>query len=258
MSDPSDRPDPKADAYRRAVRLVASPPAADGLQTVVADLDDDFHRFRVTLRHDGDRVHSVEGEGLRFPWTSCPDAAGPLRALVGAPLSPRATAAAAHADPRANCTHMFDLAALAMAHAGAGRPGTRLYEAEIPRRVRGHTRARLWRDGELLLEWTIDDRNGIVDAPPYSDAPWQGGFMQWVDTNLDPDAAEAAIVLRRAATIGHGRGMDLDVYERASEIAPVMNAICFTFQTPQVEVALRHKGASRDRAATPDALLTED
>jgi Protein of unknown function (DUF2889) len=254
----TDRPDPQADAYRRAVRLVAHPADDDGLQTVVADLDDDFHRFRVTLRHDGRRVVSVEGEGIRFPWSTCPDAAVPLRALEGAPLSVRATAAADHANPKATCTHMFDLAALAMAHAGAGRAGTRLYEAEIPKRERGHTRARLWRDGELVLDWTVDDRNGVLDAPPYSDAPWQGGFMQWVDANLEPDAAEAAIVLRRAVTIGHGRGMDLDVYDRAEEIAPMMNAICFTFQSPQVEVALRHRGATRDRGATPEALLGDD
>ena len=254
---PSDQPDPNVDAYRRAVRLMTLPPDDDGSPGVVADLDDDFHRFRVTLRHDGDRVVSVEGEGLRFPWTTCPDAANPLRTLVGAPLSPRPTAAAAHADPKANCTHMFDLAALAMAHAGAQRSGTRLYEAEIPRRFDRKTRARLWRDRELVLDWMVDDHTGIVDTPPYSDAPWQGGFMQWVDANLDADAAEAAIVLRRAVTIGHGRGMDLDIYDRASDIAPMMIAVCYTFQPPQVEVALRHKGATRDRGTTPDALLTD-
>jgi hypothetical protein len=237
--------------------MVSTEPGDDGLGVVVADLDDDFHRFRVTLSHDGTHVKRVEGEGLRFPWTTCPDAAGPLRELEGAPLAPRATAAAEHADPRATCTHMFDLAALAMAHAAAGR-GTRQYDAEIPARVDGRTRARLWRDGDLVLEWTVDDREGVVDPPPYSDAPWQGGFMKWADETLDADAAEAAIVLRRAVTIGMGRGMDLDVYARASEIAPMMNSICFTFQTPQVEVALRHRGASRDRAATPDALLADD
>lgn len=251
------RPDVDADAYRRRVRLVSSPAGNDGLAVVVADLDDDFHRFRVTLCHDGDRVHSVEGQGLRFPWSTCPDAAGPLRALEGAPLATRATAAAAHADPRSTCTHMFDLAALAMAHAAAGRD-TRQYDAEIPARVDHRTRARLWRDGDLVLDWTVDDRTGLVDAPRYSDAPWQGGFMRWADAVLDPDAAEAAIVLRRAVTIGMGRGMDLDVYARAEEIAPVMNAICYTFQSPQVEVALRHRGATRDRARTPEALLADD
>jgi hypothetical protein len=250
-------PDLDADAYRRRLRMVSSPPGDDGLAVVVADLDDDFHRFRVTLRHDGNVVREVAGEGLRFPWSTCPDAAGPLRTLEGAPLAPRATAAAAHADPRSTCTHMFDLAALAMAHAAADRT-VRQYDAEIPARVGHRTCARLWRDGDLVLDWTVDDRTGLVDAPPYSDAPWQGGFMRWADAALDPDAAEAAIVLRRAVTIGMGRGMDLDVYARAQEIAPVMNAICYTFQSPQVEVALRHRGATRDRARAPEALLADD
>jgi hypothetical protein len=253
----SSGPDLDADAYRRRVRLVASPPDASGPAVVVADLDDDFHRFQVTLRHDGARALAVEGEGLRFPWSTCPDAAGPLRALEGAPLAPRATAAADHADPRATCTHMFDLAALAMAHAATGRV-TRQYDAEVPVRVDHRTRARLWRDGVLLLDWTVDDRTGVVDPPPYSEAPWQGGFMRWADATLDPDTAEAAIVLRRAVTIGLGRHMDLDVYERASELAPMMNAICYTFQSPQVEIALRHRGATRDRATNPDALLADD
>jgi Protein of unknown function (DUF2889) len=250
-------PDPSVDAYRRRLRMVATPAGPDGLAAVVADLDDDFHRFRVTLRHDATQARAVEGEALRFPWDTCPAAAGPLRALEGAPLSVRATAAAEHADPKATCTHMFDLAGLAMAHAAVGRD-RRQYDAEIPARDGHRTRARLWRDGVLVLDWVVDDRVGVVGAPPYSGAPWEGGFMRWADTALEPDAAEAAIVLRRAVTIGMGRGMDLDVYDRASQLAPMMRAICYTFQSPQVEVALRRKGSTRDRAADPGSLLADD
>ena len=48
--------------------------------TIRGDMEDDFHRFGVTLRHDGERVVEVVGDGTRFPWTTCPSAVEPLRA----------------------------------------------------------------------------------------------------------------------------------------------------------------------------------
>src|SRR5690606_20541627 len=56
MGDPSG-------AYRRSLLIVTREPGV-----VVADLEDDFHRFRVVLEHDGARVTAVSGEGLRTPW----------------------------------------------------------------------------------------------------------------------------------------------------------------------------------------------
>src|SRR5258705_4924460 len=77
--------------YRRVFLLVAD----EG--RVVADLEDDFHRFRVTLAHDGARVTEVRAEAFRYPWSECPGATTALRALEGMPLSERPRAAAAHA-----------------------------------------------------------------------------------------------------------------------------------------------------------------
>src|SRR5262245_29567242 len=95
--------------YRRGFAL------AGGEGSVVADLEDDFHRFRVTLEHDGERVTHVLAQAFRYPWTECVGAVAVLRGLEGAALSQRPRAAARHADPRANCTHLFDLAGLAIA-----------------------------------------------------------------------------------------------------------------------------------------------
>jgi len=71
--------------------------------TVRGDMEDDFHRFGVTVRHDGARVVEVEGEGERYPWTTCPAAVEPLRALAGAPLSTRISALGDYAP--ADVTH---------------------------------------------------------------------------------------------------------------------------------------------------------
>jgi hypothetical protein len=238
-----------ADAYRRRV-LAVSP--APGL--VVCDLEDDFHHFRVTLRHDGDRVTAIAAESIRYPWVTCPDAAANLDALVGLPLSHRFTAAGAHADPRRNCTHQFDAAALAVTHAARGA-ARRVYDAEVPRRVDWYTHVRLWVDGEARLSWQVD-RAGLVDPePPFDAAPWEGGFMAWADATLDPETAEAAIVLRRAATIGMGRGWPFDDFERASDVHISGSAVCYTMTPGVAEVAWRRQGLIRDFAAHPERMV---
>src|SRR6185369_986263 len=69
-------------AYRRRIRLVTT-----GLGEVEGGLEDDFHHFEVTIRCDDEQVTDVEGRARRWPWTTCPDAAVPLRQLEGMPLS---------------------------------------------------------------------------------------------------------------------------------------------------------------------------
>jgi hypothetical protein len=240
--------------YRRRIRLTATEPGV-----VEGALEDDFHHFEVTLRHDGGRVVAVEARSVRWPWSTCPGAATPLRALEGMALSPHCLAVGEHADPRANCTHMFDLAGLSVAQAArcvAGSAGTRQYDAEVPVGATEGEPAtvRLWRDGELRLEWTLAG-GAIADPPPYTDAPWRGGFFRWADATLAIDDAEAAIVLRRSCEIGMGRGMDLDAYDRADQLGPMMAGVCHTMQPGVIEVALRNKGSIRDFSDDADALL---
>jgi hypothetical protein len=240
--------------YRRRIRTVCVEPGV-----VEGALEDDFHNFEVTLRHDGERVTGVEAHSRRWPWSTCPAAAANLRPIEGMPLSMRCTAIAEVADPRMNCTHQFDLAGLCVSHAAGGQE-RRQYDAELPPAVDGVTEPRLWRDGELVLAWTLSWRDGgrrLVDSPPYDQAPWRGGFFRWADATLDPDTAEAAIVLRRACEIGMGRGMDLEAYDSAAELGPLMGAVCYTMQPSVMPVAFRNRGSIRDFARHPDALLRD-
>lgn len=241
------------DAYRRRIRVHTAEPGV-----VVSELEDDFHHFVVTLTHDGEHVLSCENTSHRWPWSTCPDAAEPLRKLAGMPLSRRFTAAGAWTDPKQNCTHQFDTACHAITHAASDRE-TRVYDLEIPRRDpgTGETNVRLWVDGEPRLAWTINW--GGIDAPPppFDAAPWRGGFMRWADATLPEDDAECAIVLRRACDIGMGRGMDLDGIPVADQLPPTMGGICHTMQPGVVEVAFRHVGSIRDFARDPDLLLRD-
>jgi DUF2889 family protein len=242
-----------ADAYRRRIRARTVAPGV-----VLAELEDDFHHFAVTLRHDGERVVSCENVSRRWPWSTCPDAAEPLRRLAGMPLTRRFTAAGRWTDPKQNCTHQFDTACHAITCAARGG-ATRVYDAEIPYRDRrtGETAVRLWVDGAPRLAWSID-WNGIVEPqPPFDEAPWRGGFMRWADTTLPEDDAECAIVLRRACDIGMGRGMDLDSVPVADQLPGSMAGICHTMQPGTVEVAFRHVGSIRDFARAPERLLDD-
>jgi hypothetical protein len=240
--------------YRRRIRLVATEPGI-----VEGGLEDDFHHFEVTLRHDDERVRTVDARSVRWPWSTCPGAAEPLRALDGMALSTRCLAVGERTNPRLNCTHMFDLAGLAVAHAArhvAGGAASRQYDAEVPiGATEGEpTTVRLARDGELVLEWTLVGR-GVAEPAPYTEAPWHGGFFRWAEATLETDDAEAAVVLRRACEIGMGRGMDLDAYDVASELGPMMQGVCHTMQPGIMEVARRNKGSIRDFSDDPDALL---
>jgi hypothetical protein len=248
----SSRPDfdLDADAYRRRIRVVTLEPGV-----VESDLQDDFHHFVVTLRHNGEIVESVDAESERWPWSTCPAAAIPLRKLVGMPLARRFTAAGGFTDPRQNCTHQFDAACHAITHAAAGRD-ERVYDLEIPIRdpATGASHCRLWVDGEPALDWHITWEGIANPQPPFDAAPWKGGFMRWADENLPENDAELAITLRRACDIGMGRGMDLDAIPVASALPHLMSGVCHSMQPGIVEVALRHVGSIRDFAKAPELL----
>ena len=90
---------------------------------VTAEVEDDYHRFFVDLRHDGERITGVATNAKRSPWTTCPSAGDHLaERLTGALLSE----VASREDPLTHCTHMLDLAILAAAHADDAAPT--LYE----------------------------------------------------------------------------------------------------------------------------------
>jgi hypothetical protein len=245
-----------ADVYRRRILVRTTGPGE-----IVADLEDDFHHFRVTLRHDGTVVESVEAESIRWPWSTCPAAAVPLRALAGAPLGIRWTHAARWTNPALNCTHQFDAAAHAITHAARGG-GVRQYDVEVAALLaRGEDlgRNRLWVDGHLTLEWHLRPGREPVDLPAeLVGAPWRGGFLRWADDHLEPDAAEQVCVLRRASDIGMGRGMPLDDIPVAAQLPASMRGVCHSLQPEVAPVAFRNVGSIRDFSAAAERLTRDE
>jgi hypothetical protein len=234
--------------YRRHIRL-----DAHGRQ-VVGELADDAQHFRVRLRHDGARVVSLDGEAVRHPWSTCAEAREPLRDLEGMPLSRRCTAVGEVANARHHCTHWFDLAGLAVAHAAAAR-ASREYRCAVWGAPDAIVDATLERDGEPLLHWRLDGMT-IHAAPPFNGRSLKGAFQSWAEAELEADLAEAAIVLRRASYISPVRFFDLDRYERPGDVTPI-GGQCFTYTDGNAQRAQRQRGSKRDYTHRPEALLAE-
>ena len=111
----------------------------------------------------------------------------------------------------------------------------------------------LARDGAPQLRWVL--RGGAIVAPtPYADVGH--GFARWADATLGADDAEAAIVLRRACSIGMSRGIDLDSYPTLADM-PGLSPLCYSMQPERAPVAFRNRGLIRDYDDRPDALLAD-
>lgn len=217
---------------------------------VRAAVEDDFHHFRVTIHHDGAHVTAASAEALRQPWTLCGFAGEQLVKLVGMRLAPRASAVHEQTEQRLQCTHMFDLAGLSIAAAARGLPA-REYQAVVPDRQEGRTTPRLHRDGREVMRWSLEGSR-IAAPQEFGGVSLQAGFTAWTD-QLDIDAAEAALVLRRAVFISGGRGIDLDSVAHA---AP--RGGCFVQQPDRAPSARRMIGSTVDWSATKDTPLQGD
>jgi hypothetical protein len=225
---------------------------------VSGGLEDDQHYFTVEVAHDGERVTAVTSRAVRAPWTTCPAAGGQLQALVGVALSERCLTVAGNTRSDQHCTHQLDLAALTVAHAAravSGGATRRQYDIAVPFGLLDGRRrtVTLSRDGAELLSWDLEG-SVIVGPAPWSEA--RDGFARWADARFDADTAEAAIVLRRACSIGMSRGIDLDSYPTLADM-PGLSPVCWSMQPERAPVAFRNRGLIRDYDDRPDAMLGE-
>ena len=235
--------------YRRHIRLHAAPGA------VRADMEDDSHRFGVIVRHDGRVVRAVEGLPMRTPWTLCSGARDLLFALVGMQLAPTPLAAARHTDQKQQCTHMFDLATLAIAHAARGIAG-REYHIEAPwYLLDGPRTITLRRDGDIVWTWTLE-RDRILTPEPFATIGVRQ-LLVWAEQNVrDPDEIEALFITRRAALISGSRLLDLDPLLNPAATGHGVGA-CYVHQPDRMVAARRNLGSTLDFTDRPQALLAD-
>jgi hypothetical protein len=229
--------------------------------TAIGWLEDDFHHFGITLHHDGGIITDVRAAAPRFPYSTCPAAGLALRGMIGHPLAARSTDVGLMIPMRQQCTHMFDLAGLTMAHAAAGREHRR-YEAVITdreiiaweaglRRVLGPGVATLRRDGEVVLEWQIE-RRGITGPADWAGQSLTAGFRERTEA-MPVEEAEHAAVLRRAIMISSGRSLDPDLYPTARDRG--QSGVCHTFLEENRDQAKRMVGSTLNYERSSEGML---
>lgn len=235
--------------YRRRIRIAS---VAGGVR---ADLEDDVHRYGVLLGHDGRRVTSVEGIPMRVPWSRCGEAAQVLSRLVGMPLSQDPLAVYRHANGKLQCTHMFELAGLAVTLAARDLP-LREYEVEAPCLIpSGPRELILRRDGKQMLSWSLEDKM-LLSPEPFAGRDIRHLLPWAVQAFPDPDDFEAVVLLRRAVMISGSRWHDLDAYPHANATGHGLGA-CYVFRPEIAQSALRIVGSVRDFTHAADQLLAD-
>lgn len=232
---------------------VATRKFALGVHEARAAVEDDFHHFRVTIVSRDGHVETAAAQSLRTPTVICSQAGNRLIELIGMRIDPASASVLKHTDARLQCTHMIDLAGLAVAALSRGTT-FRQYDVEVDDKLPGTPRrARLRRADELMLNWELDGY-AVKNPPPYSGRSLGAGFTGWTQEHLRPDEAEAALVLRRAIFISNGRTVDLDAPGRRS--GPVGG--CWAWQPERADLALRNFGSTQDFTECPDDLLEQD
>lgn len=197
---------------------------------VSARVEDDYHHMHLVLYHDSTVITGVDAKIFRAPWTTCPGAEAVIRKsfvgvrLAEAPKTPGKTE---------NCTHLFDLALFAAAHA-ADKVPTR-YDVRATDPVDGVRDLTLARNGMPQLHWTERDR--VIVAP---EALAGRSLFQLGDVvaSAAADDAEMIRILRWASIMGIGRTIPEENLGDALTRSPV----CFTYQPENARKASR--GAS--------------
>ena len=236
-------------AYHRLIRIKTQSTPAEG-RVARAALEDDFHHFRVELNSADGKISSIKGSVLRHPTTLCPGAAAQLQVLVGLPISTYSYGLSAHTDARQQCTHLMDLAGLAVAAVGKEISSTTYIAKVFDENSSGFRLATLERDGEECLEWHIAD-DKIIHPQDMNDRSIGKGFTAWATSLPTTDASEAALVLRRAVFVSEGRAYDLDIGDNyRGDLGG-----CWVWQPERADAARRNVGTTRDFTHASNTLL---
>lgn len=242
-------PDYGTGCYRRRVRLQQLDPG-----TVLAEMEDDQHGFRIFLHHDGNAIKSVRSESLRVPMTTCSSAGDVLAQLAGVPLSDSPRSLAAHANPRAHCTHQYDLLGLAITHARR-TAAVRQYDIAVHDAVDGVQRITGEIDNTPAFDWSL--RGHVIE----SEGPWQGvsiqkGFASWAEQQLAPDQLELALVVQRGLLVSTTRRVLIPPMEGMGLLDdPMTKGVCYSYNEPVIRLAIRHGHNHRDFSDAPEQLL---
>jgi hypothetical protein len=223
------------------------------------EVEDDAHHYYARIVHDGTQVTATSGLALRTPWTLCAGSVPALQRLIGMQLSPHPQGAYDFTDFASQCTHMFDAANLAIAHAARGIRYRR-YDVTVPVQDFDSPRTiSLHSDGTLVMSWTFADRTRIIGPARFAGRDVRN-LMAWVAAEVtDLDELEAIFILRRAWLVAGVRNTNLDGFAHAGARAASASKMgaCLVFQAGVAERAARIIGSTLDFTMVPDAMLSD-
>jgi len=217
--------------FRRRFRLTPEQ------RKVQAEVEDDFHCMSVIVRHDGEKALQIEPDMRRVPWTTCPGAIEQLRqTFAGTALA----LFAERGEKQSNCTHLHDLALLAVAHAFDSAPT--VYDILVSDPIDSRRYAEIRRDGERVLGWT-ESQFHIVE-PETAAGIRLDKLRSWI-SKLAPELQEPARLLQWGNILANGRAIPLEKQSDATKMPPN----CYTFQ-PERAVVAKRVGLIRDFSNT--------
>jgi hypothetical protein len=242
-------PDYGQGAYRRRVRLQHEAP-----DRVLAELEDDNHGIRLILLHDGKKITAIQSDTRRLPMTTCQDASQVLAQLAGVPLSVSPRSLGAHANPKSHCTHQFDLLSLAVTHALRAEP-QRQYDVAFHDERDGLQTVEGDINGEPVFRWTV--RRDVIETDgAYKGISLHKGFANWAEQNMSPDELELALLIQRGMLVSTTRRVNVDYMAGMGlEDDPMTKGVCYSYNAPAIQYAVRFGGTARDFTHTPEQLL---
>jgi hypothetical protein len=232
-------------------RITLRPAAiAGGQGRIEAHMQDHVHHVKVVITHADGRVISAIPQGVRLPWDMCPFGIAGVTRIAGMTIEKAREGFVWPGGRTANCVHMVDLTRVALAHVDDTEASS--YAITVTPAFAPVREARLERDGQLLLEWTLDGER-LIGAEPFNGRTLASSdFGRWRE-QLAPALQEPATILRRACHIAPSRDIDLDQMRVAADsIRP--DSSCFTLQPDVIQTAQRQRGTSRTELTDADQL----
>jgi hypothetical protein len=234
--------------FRRRIRLAGS----NGM--VLAELEDTNHGFRSRVFHDGERVTDIQAGALRIPLSTCGGATEPIKQLIGTAIDTPAKTITTRVDPRANCTHLYDLTLLAIGHCQRGA-STRQYDMEVDDEVgEAAAESRVYCNGELVLRWQA--RQWLISEGPFCGKPLYKGFAAWANEAYSGDEQEAAFALQKAYFVSQARRYNMNsMAGTPANDQTAMHGVCYSYSAEVIDSAIRTADNVRDFTNTPEQLL---
>lgn len=214
-----------------------------------ASLLDDFHEMDVSLSVERGVIVDATASMARYPKTTCTGACGAIAALRGLPID----SLRSKVDRGGQCTHLFDLASLALSWLAAnGDEGEHVQVIEIAltdRDEKVRQQLDLTIDGATALSLKLRGET-IVEPAQYGGRALFDGFGRWVSETFARDEAELWRLAQMSVFVARGRRHFVDGPEpRTSSQEPIRKGACFSYSGEAYEVARDNIGYVRDMSA---------